>query len=529
VRLLIANRGEIAVRLIRACRELGVQAVAVYSEADAGALHVRLADAAVPIGPAAPAESYLNIPRLLDAARQTGADTVHPGYGFLSENAEFADAVREAGLVFVGPPAEAMRQMGGKIEARRLMRAAGVPVVPGFEGQDGWAAAAEQMGYPALVKAAGGGGGRGMRVVAGRGDLEAALESARREAEAAFGDGRVFIEKYIARGRHIEFQVFGDAHGNVVHLFERECSVQRRHQKLIEESPSPLLSQHPALRERMAAAAVRAAGAVGYENAGTVEFIVDPDTLEFYFLEMNTRLQVEHPVTEAVTGLDLVHLQLRVAAGEALPFTQADITQRGHALECRVYAEDPARGFLPSVGPLLKVVEPRGPGVRVDSGFESGDAVSQHYDALLAKIITHGATRAEALRRMRAALAGYHVLGIVTNAAFLRALLAHPVFEAGEATTRFVDEHFAEWRPAQALPVEALAAAALAEHLGRGAANGRAPGEGSNYDPWGEGDGFRIGASPSPLSPPTPLRFGDHGLPQGEGDKQRAWAGRELS
>jgi acetyl-CoA carboxylase biotin carboxylase subunit len=505
--LLIANRGEIAVRIIRACREMGVRAVAVYSEADAGALHVRLADAAVAIGPAAASESYLRIDRILDAARAAGVDAVHPGYGFLSEKAEFAEAVRAAGLVFVGPPADAIRQMGSKTEARRLMRAAGVPVVPGYDGgplaqhESGhpqpnggkaWAEAAAAIGYPVLVKAAGGGGGRGMRVVNAPQALSAALESARREAGNAFGDERVFIEKYIARGRHIEFQVFGDSQGKVVHLFERECSVQRRHQKLIEESPSPLLAAHPELRETMGAAAVRAARAVGYQNAGTIEFIVDPDALDYYVLEMNTRLQVEHPVTELVTGLDLVQLQLRVAAGEALPFKQGDLRHSGHALECRVYAEDPANEFYPSVGNLLRAAAPRGPGMRVDEGFESGDVVSEHYDAMLAKVIVHGETRLACLARMRAALAQYHVLGVTTNLAFLRAMLSHPVFEAGHATTRFIEEHFGGWQPPSAA-VEALMAAALADHLGRSQANGPGAADGAAYDPWAESDGFRLG------------------------------------
>jgi acetyl/propionyl-CoA carboxylase alpha subunit len=519
--LLIANRGEIAVRIIRACRELGVRAVAVYSEADTQAMHVRLADAAVAIGPAPASESYLRVDKIVAAALAAGVEAVHPGYGFLSENADFAEAVRAAGLIFVGPPAEAMRRMGSKTEARRLMRAAEVPVAPGYEGvqttkdegrrrddrrpttddrgpeagkrsESHWAEAAATIGYPVLVKAAGGGGGRGMRVVDGPAALARAMESARREAESAFGDERVFIEKYIASGRHIEIQVFGDAQGNVVHLFERECSVQRRHQKLIEEAPSPLLEAHPALREEMGAAAVRAARAVGYQNAGTVEFIVDPETLEYYFLEMNTRLQVEHPVTELVTGLDLVQLQLSVAAGERLPFGQAEVSRRGHALEARVYAEDPANEFYPSAGNLLRVVEPRAPGVRVDAGFETGDRVSEHYDALLAKVIAHGATRAECLARMRAALAQYHVLGVTTNIAFLRALVDHPEFAAGLAATRFVEEQFAGWRGAEAVaPMEALVAAALAETLGEARLGGEAAT--ANHDPWSAADGFRIG------------------------------------
>ncbi len=497
--LLIANRGEIAVRLIRACRELGLRAVAVYSEADAGALHVRLADAAVCIGPAAPAESYLRGDRIVAAALATGTEAIHPGYGFLSENADFAEAVRAAGLIFVGPPAEAMRAMGSKTRARALMQQAGVPVAPGSSGSAGedLAAAAEALGYPVLVKAAGGGGGRGMRVVGGAGELAEALAGARQEAANAFGDATVFLEKYIARGRHIEFQVFGDDHGNVVHLFERECSIQRRHQKIIEESPSPLLARRPGLRERMGAAAVAAARAVGYTNAGTIEFIVDPDTLAFYFLEMNTRLQVEHPVTELVTGLDLVHWQLQVAQGQPLPLTQADVSARGHAIEGRVYAEDPAQHFYPSIGRLLTVVEPRGPGLRVDSGFESGDEVSQHYDAMLAKVVAHAATRAEAMARLDAALSRYVLLGLTTNTTFLRAVLAHPEFQAGAATTQFVAEHMADWQPAPGeAPEAAVVAAAVSDYLahttmpGAGAAPGADP-----FSPWGRADGFRMGVS----------------------------------
>ena len=501
--VLIANRGEIAVRIIRACRELRLRTVAVYSEADRDALHVRLADEAVPIGPPPPRESYLRADRLIEAAREAGADAIHPGYGFLAENADFAEAVTAAGLVFVGPPAAAIRAMGSKTGARALMEQAGVPVVPGFHppslppgpsplGRGGWEEAADRIGYPVLVKAAAGGGGRGMRVVRAPGALAEALDSARREAAGAFGDDAIFLEKYLDRARHIEFQVFGDAHGQVVHLFERECSVQRRHQKIVEESPAPLLEQHPGLREQMAAAAVAAARAVNYQNAGTVEFIVDPDTRAFYFLEMNTRLQVEHPVTEAVTGLDLVHLQLRVAAGEPLPFTQAQVTARGHALECRVCAEDPAQDFLPAGGPVLLAREPHGPGVRVDAGFQTGDVVPAHYDSLLAKVIASAPTRAEALRRMDAALARYVLLGLPNNLDYLRAVLAHPEFQAGQATTRFIAEHMADWQPSTARPPAAvLAAVALADFLA--AAERRPAAPGGDPSPWARADHFRIG------------------------------------
>lgn len=502
-KLLIANRGEIAVRLIRACRELGLHTVAVYSAADANAQHVREAGESVLIGPPAPAESYLRIDRLLEAAQATGAQAIHPGYGFLSEKAELAEAVTKAGLIFVGPTADAIRKMGSKTEARALMQAAGVPVVPGAQDDrfarrltdDDWRAAASVIGYPVLVKAAGGGGGRGMRVVHDPADLTEAIASASREAASAFGDAGVFLEKYIERARHIEFQIFGDAHGNVVHLFERECSVQRRHQKIIEESPSPLLSQHPVLREQMGAAATAAARAVRYQNAGTVEFIVDPDTLRFYFLEMNTRLQVEHPVTELVTGLDLVHLQLRIAAGEPLPFIQSEITTRGHAVECRVYAEDPADNFYPSIGPILRAVKPDGPGIRVDSGFETGDEVSQYYDAMLAKVIAHAPARAEAIAKLDTALARYILLGLTTNLPFLRAILAHPEFRAGAATTGFIGQHFADWQPpAPVASSTALIAVALQDFLSAqnrpGGAN-EMPVAGNN--PWARVDGFRLG------------------------------------
>ncbi len=519
-KILIANRGEIAVRIIRACQETGIRTVAVYSAADANAMHTRLAYEAVLIGPPAPLESYLNVERIVDAAKATGAQAIHPGYGFLAENADFADAVRAAGLIFIGPSGEAIRKMGNKTEARSIMQAAGVSVAPGYHphpqplslrewGEGVWAAA-ESIGYPVLVKAAAGGGGKGMRIVRAPAELPDALESAQREAQKAFGDPSVFLEKYVEHARHVEFQVFGDAYGNVVHLFERECSIQRRHQKIVEESPSPLLDAE--LRERMGAAAVAAARAVSYENAGTIEFIVDPHTREFYFLEMNTRLQVEHPGTEWVTGIDLVKLQIRVAAGERLPFGEGrdnpsrSPQPRGHAIECRVYAEDPANGFLPAIGPALKVVEPLGPGVRVDSGIETGDEVTLHYDPLIAKVIVYAENRSEAIRRMDRALSQYVILGLTTNIAFLRDALAHPVFRRGEATTAFVQREFADWKPG--LDDEtinlALIAAALSEMaqkdeggrlaLREASSEGMKAAERARSDPWQLNDGFRIGS-----------------------------------
>lgn len=493
-RCLIANRGEIAVRIIRACREMGIASVAVYSEVDEHARHVRLADQAYAIGGAAPSESYLNIKRLIEAARASGCDCVHPGYGFLSESPEFAQAVIDAGLTWVGPGVEAIRLMGVKTEARALMTQAGVPLVPGFQRDDAmpaeFLAAAEQIGYPVMVKAAGGGGGKGIRVVGSASELPDALDAARREAEHAFGDPRLFLEKYIERARHIEVQVLADAHGNAVHLYERECSAQRRHQKVIEESPSPLLNDRQ--RAEIGAAGVRAAQAVGYVNAGTVEFIATPAG-GFYFLEMNTRLQVEHPVTEMVTGLDLVKLQFAIAAGQPLPFTQADIVQRGHAIECRLYAEDPENGFLPAIGTLHTFIPPAAPGIRVDSGIGSGDAITIHYDPMIAKLIVHDRTRADAIRRMQAALEETVILGTTTNLSFLRLLLAHPTFAAGEVDTGFIEAHLDDLTrpPAEPLLDIALIAAALRDQHGQPISSAAVPST-TTPDPWARADGFRI-------------------------------------
>lgn len=493
-KILIANRGEIAIRVMRACKELGIQTVAVYSDADKNALHVQHADEAIHIGPAASKESYLDMEKIIRAAKQTNADAIHPGYGFLSENASFAAAVVSAGLTFIGPSADSIRLMGDKAESKIRMKEASVPTVPGYEGLEAvadFAQAAHEIGYPILVKAAAGGGGKGMRVVNQESELNEAIESARREALNAFGDERLLIEKYISKAHHVEFQVFGDQHGNLVHLFERECSVQRRHQKIIEETPSPLLT--PELRGEMGQSAVSAAKAVGYYNAGTVEFIVDPDTLRFYFLEMNTRLQVEHPITELVTGLDLVHWQIRVAAGEQFSFEQSHFTQRGHALECRIYAEDPANGFLPSTGKLLQYIEPRGPGIRVDSGFSDGDEVTHFYDPLLAKLIVHAENRETAIQRMQAALKEFVVHGVVTNIDFLQSVLAHPDFAYGDVTTRWVETDF-NWVPSPAPSLEALVVASLAEIV---VPSSKSQTLGSNetdpYSPWKAASGFRIG------------------------------------
>ncbi len=439
--VLVANRGEIARRVFRACRRLGVGTVAVYSEADRDAPHVREADLGVLLGPAPARESYLDIERVLDAARRSGADALHPGYGFLSENWRFAEACGRAGLTFIGPPAEAIRAMGDKTEARRLMAAAGVPTVPGSPGPVADAAAAEAaaggIGFPLILKAAGGGGGIGMARVDRATDLAAAFAAATRRAQSAFGNAAVYLERYLERPRHVEVQVFADRHGTVVHLHERECSIQRRHQKLIEESPAPGLS--PATKRGLTEAAVAGARAIGYVNAGTMEFLVDAAG-GFYFLEMNTRIQVEHPVTEEVTGLDLVVEQLRVAAGERLAWRQDDIVQRGAAVECRVYAEDPDKNFLPSPGTLTRLHPPGGEGIRVESGVETGSVVSVHYDPLLFKLIARGDGRDEALARMRAALGATVVEGVRTTIPFLRKALDHPDVRRGALHTQMVDQ-----------------------------------------------------------------------------------------
>jgi 3-methylcrotonyl-CoA carboxylase alpha subunit len=512
--LLIANRGEIACRIIRTARRLGVRTVAVYSDADAGALHVREADQAIAIGGAAARESYLRGDRILAAAKRSGARAIHPGYGFLSENAEFAEACAAAGLCFVGPPAEAIRVMGQKDAAKRRMEEAGVPVVPGVH-QSGLEAAdlieaAGEIGFPLLVKAVAGGGGKGMRRVDAAADLEAALASASREAEAAFGDGRVLIERCLETPRHIEVQVFADRQGSVEHLFERDCSLQRRHQKVVEEAPAPGLSQ--SLRDRMGDAAVRAARAIGYEGAGTIEFIVDVSNgladAPFYFMEMNTRLQVEHPVTEMVTGQDLVEWQLRVAAGEPLPRSQSELHLSGHAIEMRVYAEDPARGYLPQTGRLLRHRPPVGvgvgdgtgmgvrmgkdEGVRVDAGVAEGDAITHHYDPMISKLIVHGVDRDEALARLRQALDDYEIAGVITNQPLLRAICDHPAFVRADLDTGFLERHARELIEVDVEPPAdgvALACAAMLAERERRAI----PQPGADpHSPWAVPDAFRL-------------------------------------
>ena len=497
--LLIANRGEIAVRIVRTARRLGIETIAVFSEADANALHVEVADRAYPIGPPPARESYLNIARILDAARASGAAAIHPGYGFLSENPAFAEACAEAGIIFVGPPAEAMRAMGSKSAAKALMASSGVPLLPGYhgpeQGTEFLADQAARIGFPVVIKAVSGGGGRGMRVVTSAGDFANALTSARQEAASAFGDDRVLIERYLERPRHIEVQVFGDTHGDALHLFERDCSAQRRHQKVIEEAPAPGLSLER--RAAMGTAAVAAAQAVGYVGAGTVEFVADADG--FYFLEMNTRLQVEHPVTEMITGQDLVEWQLRVAAGEPLPLRQDEICLSGHAIEARLYAEDPTRDFAPSIGKLTAFRMPTArPEVRVDTGFVSGDTVSVHYDAMLAKLICHGGSREQALTTLRQALDASHVAGVTTNLDLLGRIVAHPDFVAGGIDTGFIAREAAILlAPSPQPPPVVLAAAALAELLAEEEAGAcEAAAGGDPHSPWNARDQWWLNIAP---------------------------------
>jgi 3-methylcrotonyl-CoA carboxylase alpha subunit len=497
-KILIANRGEIACRVIATARRLGIAAVAVYSEADAASRHVDLADEAWPIGPAPARQSYLSIANILEAARRSGAEAIHPGYGFLAENADFAEAAADAGIVFIGPPPAAIRAMGSKAAAKAIMERSGVPLVPGYHGdsQDSsiLAAAAGRIGYPVLIKASAGGGGKGMRIVAQPADLDAAIAGAGREALASFGDDRILIEKYLVEPRHIDIQVFADRHGNVISLFERDCSIQRRYQKVVEEAPAPGIDS--GRRRAMGEAAVAAARAVGYVGAGTVEFIVAGGA--FYFMEMNTRLQVEHPVTELITGQDLVEWQLRVAAGEPLPLAVQDLAIRGHAIEARVYAEDPARDFLPSIGTLVHLRQPEaGPHVRIDTGVRPGDAITPDYDPMIAKLIVWGEDRTAAVQRLAGALAEYEVVGVETNLGLLRAIAASPAFSAAALDTGFIPRHSALLMP-PALPAlcsaagtAVWAAAALALLADRRSA-GRGASPGDPWSPWGLADAWRL-------------------------------------
>ena len=507
-RILIANRGEIAVRVIRACRELGIESVAVYSDADARAKHVALADRAIRIGPAPAAESYLSIDAVIAAARSSQADAIHPGYGFLSENHEFAAACEASAITFIGPPAAVIATMGSKVAARELARTAGAPVVPGDTPREqsdaAIAEAARRVGLPVLLKPSEGGGGIGMKVLRDEAGLAAAIPQARREALASFGDGTLYVERLIERPRHVEFQILADAHGHVVHLFERECSIQRRHQKVVEETPSVAVT--PALRARMGAAAVSVARAAGYRNAGTIEFLLDPSTglgaggmddARFYFLEMNTRLQVEHPITEQVVGVDLVAAQIRIAAGEPLPWAQNQLTQRGHAIELRIYAEDPARGYLPQAGSLALYREPALPGVRVDSGVVEGDEVSVHYDPLLAKLIAFGENREAARHRALAAISEFPILGIRTNTTLLRELLLHPRLVTGDVDTHFLETEAdtltsgmtAELSAEARAVVDALRSVRLQADLALGQVS---PEPAATGDPWSTLRGVRL-------------------------------------
>jgi len=495
-RILIANRGEIACRIARTARRLGIETVAVYSEADRHALHVDLCDQAWCIGPAPARESYLDMARILEVAQASAVQAVHPGYGFLSENAAFARACEAAGITFVGPPASAIEAMGSKIEAKRLMGDAGVPLVPGFHGAgqsvEALQRAADEIGYPLLIKASAGGGGKGMRVVEQASAFAAALAAARREAQAAFGDDQVLLERYLTAPRHVELQIFADTQGNCIHLFERDCSIQRRLQKIIEEAPAP--GMEPALRERMGAAAVAAARAVGYVGAGTVEFLLDRDGA-FYFMEMNTRLQVEHPVTEMITGQDLVEWQLRVAAGEPLPLSQADLQIDGHAMEARIYAENPRQGFLPATGTIHHLRLPESsPWVRVDSGVCEGSEVGVHYDPMIAKLIVWGSDRAEARRRLRQALGAFHLAGVTTNIPFLAQVTALPAFADAELDTHFLQRHEAALFPGSSVvPAPILAMAAMYLLLRQELDTESTQADSSDpWSPWGRADGWRL-------------------------------------
>jgi len=466
-KILVANRGEIALRIMRSAREAGIRTVAVFSEADRQSLHVRFADEAICIGPPASSQSYLRTDKIIAAAQQTGADAIHPGYGFLSENEDFARAVQQAGLIFIGPSPEAIELMGSKLAAKAAVARYKVPLVPGtaepISDISKAKALALEIGYPILIKASAGGGGKGMRLVHDPNQFEEQMERAVSEATSAFGDGSVFIEKYVEEPRHIEFQIFGDHHGNVVHLFERECSIQRRHQKVVEEAPSSVLT--PELRQKMGEAAVNVARAGGYTNAGTVEFIFDKHN-NFYFLEMNTRLQVEHPVTEMITGLDLVKLQILVAEGNPLPFRQEDLQIHGHAIEVRVYAEDPANNFLPDIGKLATYTRPQGPGIRIDDGFEQGMSIPYHYDPMIAKMICHAEDRGSAIQKMIRAIDEYQITGVETTLGFCRFVMEHEAFRTGNFDTRFVELYF---RPSvlqqPATPEELQVVVALASRL----------------------------------------------------------------
>ncbi len=494
-KILIANRGEIAVRIIKACQEMNIKTVAIYSNVDSDAPHVHLADETIDLGDPTPIESYLNIPKIIKIAQETKAQAIHPGYGFLAENPDFAKSCSDVGIKFIGPESNVLALMGDKIEAKKTMEKAGVPVIPGYHGekQDESSLIKEgkKIGFPLLVKAASGGGGKGMRIVHSEDLLKESIESAKRESKSSFGDDTVFLEKYLDKPRHIEFQILADEHGNIVHLFERECSIQRRHQKIIEETPSPVMNSN--LREKMGLAAVSAAKTVGYTNAGTVEFMVDGN-LNFYFMEMNTRLQVEHPITEMTTGIDLVKWQIRIASGMKLTIKQNDLIQRGHAIECRIYAEDPSNGFLPSVGTLEKVVVPTGPNIRDDSGINTGLKVTPYYDPMLAKLVTYSENRQENINKMIWALSRYVVLGVTTNVPFLKKILEHEEFKKGNITTHFIDNYFKDWTTKKrGLPVDAIIALAVYDSMHSKAQEIVRYKEEDPHSPWKHVGRWRVG------------------------------------
>jgi acetyl-CoA carboxylase biotin carboxylase subunit len=498
-KVLIANRGEIAVRIIKACQEMGIKTVAIYSDVDKDSIHVQLADESVNLGDPTPIESYLNIQKIINIAKDTDSEAIHPGYGFLAENPDFAQSCKDVGIKFIGPDSKVISLMGDKIAAKTTMEKAKVPVIPGYHGliqdNDTLIKEGKKIGFPLLVKATAGGGGKGMRIVHSENLLEQSIESAKRESKSAFGDDSVFLEKYLEKPRHIEFQILADEHGNVIHLYERECSVQRRHQKIIEETPSPVMTD--SLREEMGKAAVAAAEAVGYTNAGTVEFMIDSN-LKFYFMEMNTRLQVEHPITEATTGIDLAKWQLKIASGEKLTLKQKDISQRGHAIECRIYAEDPANGFLPSTGHISKVEPPKGPNIRDDTGIFSGINITPYYDPLLAKLVVYAENRDDCLDKMKWALSRYVVLGVTTNISFLNEVLLHDEFKKGNISTHFIDDYFKDWTVAKdGLPLDAIISLAIFDSIHTKREEIVRYKEADPHSPWRHVGRWRVGSKES--------------------------------
>ena len=494
-KVLVANRGEIAVRIIKACQELDIRTVAIYSDVDKDAPHVQIADESVALGDPTPVESYLNIPKIIKIAKELNVDGIHPGYGFLAENPDFAKSCEDISIKFIGPSPEVISLMGDKIAAKKTMEKANVPVIPGYHGhkQDDKTLIKEgkKIGFPLLVKATAGGGGKGMRIVHSEDTLKESIEGAKREAKSSFGNDTVFLEKYLEKPRHIEFQILGDEHGNIIHLYERECSIQRRHQKIIEETPSPIMTNE--LREKMGKAAVLAAKAVSYTNAGTVEFMVDGNN-NFYFMEMNTRLQVEHPITEMTTGIDLAKWQLKIASGQKLNLKQKDIIQRGHAIECRIYAEDPENGFLPSIGKLEKVDIPTGPNIRNDSGIISGMQISPYYDPMLSKIITYSENRKENINKMIWTLSKYAVMGVTTNISFLKKVLEHEEFKNGNITTHFIDNYFKDWTVTKkGLPIDAIIALAVYDSLHKKSKEIVRYKEADPHSPWKHVGRWRVG------------------------------------